>query len=120
MSEFNLKESVKKLVELETEEEKYKNICINIKKQKEDLNINIMAYLEQNNATSKDIIFGDKKIKYSSSNVQDSITKKLINERLKIFLKNENLANEATNFIYSERNSVKKNCLKISDIKTKK
>jgi hypothetical protein len=116
MSEINLKENVKKLVELNNEEEKYKNICLNIKKQKEELNTSIMAYMEKNNATNKDIIFGDKKIKYSSSNIQDSVTKKLINDRLKIFLKDDVLANNATNFIYSDRNSSKKSFLKISDI----
>jgi len=119
MSNIDLKECVKKLVELNSEEEKYKDIFSNIKKQKEELNNSIMVYMEQNNATNKDIIFGDKKIKYSSSNIQDNITKKLISERLKIFLKDEKLANDATNFIYSDRNISKKSFLKISDIKNK-
>ena len=52
-------------------------------------------------------------------NIQDTITKKLINDRLKIFLKDDIMAANATNFIYSERNKTTKNYLKISDIKNK-
>ena len=115
----NLKEYVEKLFELENEEEKYKNIFSNIKKEKEILNSNIMNYLEKNNLTHKDIIFGNKKIKYTSSNISENITKKLIFERLKIFLKDERIANEAVNFIYSNRESTKKNLLKIVTNKDK-
>jgi len=109
----NLKEYVEKLIELENEEEKYKNIFNNIKKEKESLNHNIMNIMETNNVTNKDIIFGDKIIKYTTNNVSETITKKLILERLKIFLKDESLANEAVNFIYSDRTIIKKNNLKI-------
>ena len=65
----------------------------------------------------QDIIFGDKKIKYSTLKVQDNITKKLIYDRLKIFLKDDVIANNATHFIYSDRNVSEKNFLKISEIK---
>jgi hypothetical protein len=70
--------------------------------------------METNNVTNKDIIFGDRVIKYSTSNISENITKKLILERLKIFLKDENIANEAVNFIYSDRTMTKKNTLKIT------
>ena len=113
----NLKEYISKLIEIEKEEEKYKLLFSNFKKEKESINNMIMNLMESNNIVDKDIIFGNKKIKYMKSNVQDCITKKLINEKLKVFLKNENLANDATNFIYSNRNSVEKKYLKISDLK---
>ena len=118
MSTNVLKENVEKLIELENEEEKYKNIFSNIKKEKEIVNSNIMNYLEKNNLVHKDIIFGDRKIKYTTSNISENITKKLIFDRLKIFLKDEKTANDAVNFIYSDRTSTKKNTLKI--IKEKK
>jgi hypothetical protein len=102
---------------LTKEEQKYKLLFSNFKKEKESINNMIMNLMESNNIVDKDIIFGNKKIKYMKSNVQDCITKKLINERLKVFLKNEGLANDATNFIYSDRNSVEKKYLKISDLK---
>ena len=109
----NLKKYIEKLVELDNEEEKYKSIFTNIKKEKENINNTIMKYMEDNNITDKDIIYGDKKIKYSTSNIIDNITKKLILDRLKIFLKDEKMAEEATKFIYTDRASSKKNTLKI-------
>ena len=114
----NLKEYISKLLEIEKEEEKYKLLFSNFKKEKETLNNNIINLMETNNIIDKDIIFGNKKIKYMKLRVQDCITKKLINEKLKVFLKNESLGNEATNYIYSNRNSVEKKYLKISDLKT--
>ena len=112
-----LKENIQKLIDLDKEEEKYKNIFSNIKKEKESLNTNIINFMKKNNITEKDIIFGDKKIKYSTLKVQDNITKKLIYDRLKIFLKDDVIANNATHFIYSDRNVSEKNFLKISEIK---
>ena len=115
----NLKEYIEKLISLENQELKYKTEMNNIKKEKENISNSILNYMEKNNITDKEIIYGNNKIKYSSTKIQDNITKKLIFERLKIFLKNENLATEATNFIYSDRNSIQKNYIKVSDIKNK-
>jgi len=112
-----LKEYIEKLVELDKEEEKYKTIYSNIKKEKETLNTTIIEFMENNNITNKDIIFGNQKIRYVTNNTVENITKKLIFERLKLFLKNESMAHEATNFIYLNRTSTKKNCIKISGIK---
>jgi hypothetical protein len=119
MSDSNnfLKDNISKLIELEKEEEKYKNIFSNIKKEKEALNTNVIQFMQKNNITDKDIIFGDKKIKFATSKVQDGITKKLIYDRLKIYLKDDVEANNATNFIYSDRNISEKNYLKISETK---
>jgi len=113
----NLKDYIEKLVDLENQEEKYKEKMNNIKKEKENISNTIMSYMEKNSITDKDIIFGDNKIKYTSTKIQDNNKKKLIFERLKIFLKNENMATDATNFIYSDRNNSIKNSLKITNIK---
>lgn len=115
-----LKENIEKLIEIEKEEENYKNIFSNLKKEKDKINANVINFMEKNNITDKDIIFGDKKIKYATSKLQDNITKKLIYERLKIYLKDDIEANNATNFIYADRNVSEKNYLKISEIKNKK
>ena len=118
MSEqYLLKEYIQKLVELEKEEEKYKNIFTNLKKEKDSLNDNIINFMENNKITDKDIIFGDKKIKYSLMKVPDSISKKLIHDRLKLFFKNEKEAEEATQFIYNDRNSKQKPIIKITNVK---
>lgn len=120
MSDKNiLKEYIEKLVEIEKEETKYKNIFNNLKKDKDTLNNNIINYLEKNSITDKDIIFGNKKIKYSLMKTQDNITKKLILERLKKYFNNEIKAIEITNYIYSDRNSNQKPIIKISNINDK-
>ena len=113
-----LKEYVKKLIDFETQEEHYKSIINNIKKEKEKINDGLMSLLEENNITDKDIIFGNKKIKYTSQKVTENITKKLILERLTSYLKDENSALQATNYIYSERNACVKNYIKITNIKS--
>ena len=120
MDKETLKTQIEELIQLEKEEEKYKNIFANFKKKKEALNENIIQFITANNIAEKDIIFGDKKIKYTSNKVQDGITKKLIFDRLNIFLKNEEHAKNATSFIYSDRNSSQKFSLKISNIKSNK
>jgi len=119
MSELdNLKIYLEKLIEIENEEKKYKNYIDNLKKDKDNLNKNIINIIEHNNIGDKDIIINNKKIKYVTQKIQDSITKKLILDRLKIYLKNEQHAIEATNFIYNNRESTMKKLIKISDKNT--
>jgi hypothetical protein len=113
----NLKVYIEQLIDIEKQEEKYKNIFSTLKKEKELLNQNIIDFMNKNNIANKDIIFGEKKIKCSSTKIQESITKKLIFDRLKVFLKSEETAKNAVDFIYQERNSSQKYFLKISDIK---
>lgn len=119
MSELeSLKVYLEKLIEIDDEEKKYKEYIDNLKKEKDNLNQNIINIIERNKIMDKEIIINDKKIKYATQKVQDNITKKLILERLKIYLKNENSALEATNFIYNNRESTLKKLIKISDKNT--
>jgi len=113
----NLKEYVSKLFDLEQEEEKMKRITSNLKKEKEQINNLIMDFMDKNNIKDKDIILGEKKITYSCSKTVETITKKLILDRLTQFLQNEHTAKEAVSFIYSDRSSKEKFYLKISPIK---
>jgi hypothetical protein len=119
MSIINLKEYIEKLIEIENEEEKYKNIFLKLKFDKDNLNINIMNLMEQNNITDKVLISGDHKIKYTTNNLTENVTKKLILCRLKMYLKDEKIATDATNFIFSDRKTEKKNTLKITSLKKK-
>jgi len=111
----NFRNNVLKLVELEKEEEKYKNIVNNIKNEKDIVSNSIIKYLTHNNLTDKDIVLGDSKIKYAKNKTIETITKKRIEERLKLFLKNENLAIQATEFIYADREHNYKEILKITN-----
>jgi len=115
----NLKDNIEKLIEIENEEQKIKKYMTSLKEKKESLNDSIITFIEENNYQDKDIIFGDKKIKYAVSKSHDGITKKLILEKLTIFLKSSEMAQNATKFIYSERNTTAKSILKIMDLKAK-
>lgn len=117
MSNVNLKENVQKLLDLEAKEEEYKNILSHIKEEKELLSSSIMNFMESNNIKDKDIILGNKKIKYTSTKVQETISKKYLIEKLTQYFKNQDTANQLATFIYDSRSSSHKNHLKITDIK---
>jgi hypothetical protein len=114
-----LKEYIQKLLEIDKEEIKLKDYMNKLKEKKNKLNTSVIYFIEQNNIQDKDIVFGDKKIKYALTKNQENITKGLIFEKLKVFLKNEDTAKEAVQFIYSDRNSTTKPTIKIIDIKNK-
>lgn len=112
-----LKSYISEYINIDKEENVYKDKLKNIKNKKTKIHDFIINYMSNNDILDKEIIFDDNKIKCSSSKISESITKKLILERLKLFLKDENLATQATNFIYSDRNSSQKLSLKLSNIK---
>ncbi len=116
----SLKSYVQKLIELDNEEAKYKTILNEIKDKKEEVSETLINILVTNQIQDKDIILGGKKVKYSVLNTQESITKKLILDKLTMFLKDEKLAEQATQFIYDKRNIITKNILKISNHKDSK
>ena len=117
MSEY-LKSNIEKLIQLENEENMYKEKMGELKKEKESVSDNILTFMERNNITNKDIIFGNSKIKYTQTKVQEAITKKRIQDRLTLYLKSENLAKEATDFIYSDKNyKINKSIKIINDLK---
>ncbi len=112
-----LKKTVKRIIEIEDEETKLKNMLNKIKEEKDVVNNNLIQFMETNNITDKDIVIGSKKIKYATSKNTESITKKLIYDRLKVFLKSEKAAEDAVDYIYSDRGSTTKSYIKISDVK---
>ena len=113
------KEYISKLVEIEEKEDKYKNILLEIKNEKEKMNDKIINFMEKNNITDKEIIFGERKIKYMKNKITETITKKLIETRLKQFFKDDNQALSVVNFIYNDRNKNEKVSLKISLLNNK-
>ena len=112
-----LKQFINDFITLNKEEEIYKEKMKNLKTKKDKIHDTIINYMSNNDILDKEIIFENNKIKCGSSKTTESITKKLIFERLKQFLKDENLATQATNYIYSDRNSSQKLILKILDLK---
>lgn len=112
-----LKLYISEFINLDKEENVYKDKIKNLKNKKEKIHDNIVNYMSNNDILDKEIIFENNKLKCASSKITESITKKLIFERLKVFLKDENIATKATNFIYSDRNSTQKLSLKVTNIK---
>lgn len=112
-----LKHFISEFISLNNEEENLKNKIKNLKTKKDKIHDSIVNYMSNNDILEKEIIFDQNKIKCSSSKVTESITKKLILTRLKQFLKDDKIANDATDFIYAERNSTQKLSLKVSNIK---
>ena len=115
----NFKRNIKKIIDLENEEKRIKDMLNKIKEEKDNLNDNLILFMETNNITNKDIIYGDKKIKYIKTKNTEGITKKLIFYKLKQYLSDDKSATEAVEFIYSDRKSDYKTTIKIMDIKNK-
>ena len=116
-SQGNFRESIRKLVELEEEETRIKDTLNKTRQAREELNDEIIEYMEKNGITEKDIVFGNKKIRYVKSANQISITKKLIHERLAQYYKNEGEAEKVTNFLYSDRERVEKVTIRVDSIR---
>ncbi len=108
------KTTVKRFLQLNTEEEKLKEEMKTIKNEKDNLENSILNFMERNNITDRDIDVGDFKLKYSSNKKTEGVTKKLIYERLVQFLQNEAKAKELLDFIYQERNSEMIHSIKLS------
>lgn len=119
-SNEDFKVKIKKIVELDDEEKVLKEKLNRIKEEKDQISDDLVNFMETNNITNKDIIYGRNKIKYVKIKNIENITKKLIYDKLKIFLRSESSAIEATEFIYSDRKSEYKTQIKIGETKIKK
>jgi len=112
------KSYIHELVKLDKEEEEYKIKIKKVKEEREMIENVLIDYIEKNNYQDKNFVYQNKNIKYSTVKTQDSITKKLILERLELFLENKKKAEDAVFFIYTDRDVKKKTVLKINNIKT--
>ncbi len=112
INEFKL--TVKRFLQINENEEKLKEEMKKIKNEKDNLENSILKFMENNKITDRDIDVGDFKLKYSTSKKTESVTKKLIFERLVQYLQNEEKAKELLDFIYQERNSEMINSIKLS------
>jgi len=120
MSEIKIQDYLQKLVNINIEEEKYKNELKVLKEKKENLSNVVISYMEKNNILNKNLQYSNNVIKYKEESNIDSITKKLIQIRLTDFLKNEKQAIDATNYIYSNRNRTTKRSINITHLKINK
>jgi hypothetical protein len=111
------KEKLKKWVKCEQEIKRLNSIIKEYKKIKEDLNPDIIKYM---NKKDKKLLSINKnyQIKYSSNDVYQGVNKNFINKKIGDYLKDEQLSNKITDFIYNSRE--KKERKNLSIIKKKK
>ena len=108
MNDF--KENVKKWVELDNKAQRYKSKMDDLKKEKEKyeteknkLGETVLSFMKNNKLEDNEIVISDGNIKYFNSKSSTSISQKFIQERLKLYFKNESRAKEVTEFIYTGR-----------------
>ena len=104
------KNNIRKLVELDNKAQRYKLKMDELKKEKEKyemernkLGDNVLSFMENNKLEDNEIVISDGKLKYFNSKSSTSISQKFIQERLKLYFKNEDKAKEITDFIYDGR-----------------
>jgi hypothetical protein len=104
------KDNVKQWVELDNQSHRYKLEMDGLKKKKAEYELerdkvgdNILNFMETNNLSDNEIVISDGKLKYFNSKTSTSISQKFINERLKLYFKDEDKATEVLDFIYSGR-----------------
>ena len=114
---MDLKENVFRLLEIENQIKHLKQNLDDLKNQKTQIENSLKSQLDKNGMKNKNIIFNDKKISYVSQKNYETFSKKYLLETLKLYLKNENVANEVTNFLYSNRKVNENYVIKISDKK---
>jgi hypothetical protein len=114
------KNAIKEWYRCETEEKKMKEKLSEIKKNKDGVETLIIEYMVSHSIQDKDIHIGDHVMKYGEAKSTESITKKLILEKLtEFFGGNREEAERATEFIYSNRSSTSKPFLKLGPNKEK-
>ena len=104
------KNNIRKWVELDNKAQRYKLKMDELKKEKEKyemernkLGDNVLSFMENNKLEDNEIVISDGKLKYFNSKSSTSISQKFIQERLKLYFKNEDKAKEITDFIYGGR-----------------
>ncbi len=109
------KSAIKEWYKCEMEEKNLKTKLSDIKKSKDNVEAQIIQYMQNQQIQDKDIHIGDHVLKYAETKSTEGITKKLIMERLtEYFQGDEAEATKVTDFIYSNRNSSSKPVLKLN------
>ena len=108
----NFKTNIKHWVDLDNKQKELRKKALQFGKEKDKIQAGIIDYMSANKLEDKDLIISDGKLKYSYSKTSESISKGYIEQKLAIFLKNPQVAKEATEFIYSSRTTKKKATLK--------
>ena len=117
-SKEDLKNNLSLYLKLKDEENQLKDKISKLKSKSDDIHDSILNYMNEKEILDKELIFDKRKIKCTQSKISESITKKLILDRLMNYFEDESKANEITNYIYNNRKSTNKILLKVSNLKT--
>lgn len=117
MSNQDLKNNLLQLLQINNTINEYKNELDGLKKKKDNLEKNLIIYMENNDMTNKNIIVNDQKIKYNTTKNYETFSKKYLLNKISIFLKDENVANELVNYLYNNREIKESKSIKITQSK---
>lgn len=116
----NFKNNIKHWVDLDNKQKELRKKVLEYGKEKNNIQAGIIDYMSTNKLEDKELIISDGKLKYSYSKTSESFSKSYIEQKLAIFLKNPQVAKDATEFLYSSRTIKKKAVLKRTISKKKK
>lgn len=111
------KNNIKELLDIESKSNELKKELNNLKSKKDDIENDILNYINENNIKNKDIYINNKKISCANSKSYESISKKFVLQRLIEFLNDDDQANKIANYIFNSRNINEKEYLKITEKK---
>ena len=114
----NFKELVENWLSLDDDIKKLSKVIKELRQKKNKLTPDIIKFMESNEI--EDCNTGDGLLKHSVSYVKKPLSKKLLQDKLTIFLKNSQKGEEATKFIYENRDMEKRSALKRTVKKVKK
>lgn len=113
ISDLDLEEfkaNVNKWLSIDDDIMKLNKALRDLKKKKKELTPKISIFMEKNEI--KDCETGDGLLKHNITYVKKPLSRKLISDKLILFLRNEKKAQDATEFIYDNRDMEKKTTLK--------
>ena len=109
---YNFKDSIKKWVKIDNKQKELRKLSSELKKKKDELQMFITEYMEDNNILKKNILISDGKIQYSSSETKQSINKKFIIDKLTVYFNSLEKATEVAEYLYNNRDTITKIGLK--------
>ena len=97
------KTNIKQWIECDNKQKDLRKKALHYGKEKDKIQSGIIDYMSVNKLEDKELIISDGKLKYSSSKTSEPLSKSYIEQKLTMFLKNPQLAKDATEFLYSSR-----------------
>ena len=113
MSNQDLKNNLLELLQINNSINQYKDEIDQLKKKKDNLEKNLIIYMEKNDMTNKNIIVNNQKIKYNTTKNYETFSKKYLLNKISSFLNDEHKANELVDFLYNNREIKESKSIKI-------